>query len=211
MPTLACRICGRVVYTTASLDSAVRRGAALPALRRDPDAERRVGQPAQGRAPAEPAGRPGPAGRRRAAQSPSGARRRRRDDDNGTSDVRAMADARARRAGAPRLPGPDRVPRLRADRRLDRPGAARRPGPRRRLVGVDAGAASGPPRALRRGLARRGSRERRRRRSTAPGSSILAGPPLAVLDALRRARRRRARAALAAERDDHRRREHEGA
>ena len=62
MPTLACRICGRVVYTTASLD------ALLPEERRCPrcgailDTERRGGNRRKGERRQNPPNDPGPPG-----------------------------------------------------------------------------------------------------------------------------------------------------
>jgi hypothetical protein len=84
VPTLACRICGRVVYTTTSLD------ALLPEERRCPrcgailDGERRGETRRKGERRRNPPDSPGPPGgvERRAADRRLGPRRR--DDDNPT-------------------------------------------------------------------------------------------------------------------------------
>ena len=78
MPTLACRICGRVVYTTASLD------ALLPEERRCPrcgailDGERRGESRRKGERRRNPPNHPGPPDgvERRVADRRKGPRRR---------------------------------------------------------------------------------------------------------------------------------------
>ena len=118
MPKLACWSCGRQIYTVAPLDVAVRRGAALSALRRLPARRStRVRATSLG-SPPEPADRPGSArggGRAAAGRPPDGAATRR-------PAVATRPRVRARRAR--------RFRRLRADRRFDRaraPGRSRRP------------------------------------------------------------------------------------
>ncbi len=86
MPTLACRICGRVVYTTVSLD------ALLPEERRCPrcgailDAERRSDDRRKAERRQNPPDAPGPPGgvERRVADRRRGPRRR--EDGTPTGD-----------------------------------------------------------------------------------------------------------------------------
>jgi hypothetical protein len=81
VPTLACRICGRVVYTTTTLD------ALLPEERRCPrcgailDGERRRESRRKGERRTNPVSEPGaPAGRERRASKRREVTRRREDD-----------------------------------------------------------------------------------------------------------------------------------
>ncbi len=106
VPKLACRACGRQIYTVVAPRVAVRRGAALSALRRVPGRGAPRRRAAHARPPPEPARRSRPAGRhgraarRRAAQRPA-------------------TPGRPADAGGDR-PDARRTPRPRPDRRFDR-------------------------------------------------------------------------------------------
>lgn len=78
MPSLACRVCGRVVYTTVSLDSLFADERRCPRCGSILAAERRVGQRRKGDRRRNPADDPGPPGgiERRISERRMGERRR---------------------------------------------------------------------------------------------------------------------------------------
>jgi hypothetical protein len=81
MPTLACRICGRVVYTTASLESLFSEEGRCPRCGNTLDIERRVDNRRKTERRQDPADVPGPP---RSVERRTGERRmhtRRRDDN----------------------------------------------------------------------------------------------------------------------------------
>jgi hypothetical protein len=81
MPTLACRICGRVVYTTASLDSLFSEESRCPRCGNSLDVERRVDNRRKTERRRNPPDVPGPPG---SFERRTGERRKhtRRRDDN---------------------------------------------------------------------------------------------------------------------------------
>jgi hypothetical protein len=81
MPTLACRICGRVVYTTASLDSLFSEESRCPRCGNTLDMERRVDNRRKTERRRNPPDVPGPPSGRERRVSERRKHTRRRDDN----------------------------------------------------------------------------------------------------------------------------------
>ncbi|HYK96317.1 MAG TPA: hypothetical protein VE011_10695 [Candidatus Dormibacteraeota bacterium] len=81
MPTLACRICGRVVYTTASLDSLFSEESRCPRCGNGLDVERRVDTRRKTERRVNPPDAPGPPGGHERRTGERRGQTRRRDDN----------------------------------------------------------------------------------------------------------------------------------